>query len=1134
MDDKEKLLSSAEGNDISDKAEDNLGWRAPSAQNQSAETVALCDFQVVDENTDPGVVRRAKTPSGTSTRPKTSSSKKKSKSASASLAESKKRGRQLRSSKNQGGRTLFLSTAMDKRKDFPSETGLVYDEQMAAYHCLWDKNHPERPERITESYKRCVEYGLVKRCTRLEVKTADLCSILLGHDEEIYELVKKSSELNENDLKHESSLFDSVYFHNHSFQAASLVLGGIINIVEQIVDSKVKNGLTITRPPGHHAMYNECNGYCYFNNVAIAAKHGLENLGLQRILIVDWDVHHGQGIQYMFYDDPRVLYFSIHRYELGYFWPNLKESDYDHIGTGRGIGYNINIPWNKTGMSNSEYLAVFHQILMPIAYEFQPELVLVCSGFDAAIGCPEGEMLVEPVCYAHLTHQLMSLANGKLCIVMEGGYCIKSLSECVALTLRTLLGDPCPPLKSLNPPCESALKTIYNALNVLRPYWKSLKMQGICDNDRFSEITSSNNADLYYERMNEKFDEYEIYDSYPSLDSEKVAHFDQVIDNVIRQTDLTKAPNQTCFVYDERMRRHKDPVNPGHPERPDRISRIFTMHEDFNLVNRCQRLPSRSATEDELLLVHSPSHVKRMKDTKTSKNSDLKEMQLQYNSIFFNQDSYECALLAAGCLLQVIDNVLTGKSQNGIAVVRPPGHHAEDESACGFCLFNNVAIAAKYSQKKYNLSRILIVDWDVHHGNGIQHMFERDPGVLYISLHRYDNGTFFPASEDANFDMVGVDEGEGFNVNIPWNKRGLGDFAYISAFHHVVMPIAYEYNPELVIVSAGFDAAQGDPLGGFKVTPEGYAHMTHMLMGLANGKVILALEGGYNLQSISESMAMCTSTLLGDACPILNHPVIPCDSAVKTLQQVLDTQQKYWKCLKYRVDLPAPVKRKKMVRISSDQDSAVSSSTDAWESSVASADQSTDEFIHAMDRLTLDNRQADNQIGNSDMGAAGEVISFDIDDGGIRVDNDDELEGAIGGKSSPVMSPSTTINGLIGQMCVEHDVNELHAVVPLLWCPHLYEVQPVPGAGIDVRQSCMDCGDPAENWICLVCYDVHCGRYINEHMLMHGLSTDHRVVLSFSDLSVWCYGCDSYVHNELVIPAKRAAHISKFGEDIPL
>lgn len=154
-----------------------------------------------------------------------------------------------------------------------------------------------------------------------------------------------------------------------SFDLSLLAVGSTIELVDALMHSRCQNGMAIIRPPGHHAMKAEYNGYCFFNNVAIAAQHALDNCGAQRILIVDWDVHHGQGTQRMFYDDPRVLYFSVHRYEHGMFWPNLRESDYDYVGDGAGAGFNFNVPLNQTGMTNADYLAIWQQLLMPVAIE---------------------------------------------------------------------------------------------------------------------------------------------------------------------------------------------------------------------------------------------------------------------------------------------------------------------------------------------------------------------------------------------------------------------------------------------------------------------------------------------------------------------------------------------------------------------------------------------------------------------------------------------------------------------------------------------------------------------------------------------------------------------------------------------
>lgn len=276
---------------------------------------------------------------------------------------------------------------------------------------------------------------------------------------------------------------------------------------------------------------------------------------------------------------------------------------------------------------------------------------------------------------------------------------------------------------------------------------------------------------------------------------------------------------------------------------------------------------------------------------------DLRHFANNYNSLYMNHESYDCAMLSCGSVVEVCERVVKGELHNGICVVRPPGHHAEATEPMGFCVFNNVAVAANVLKTRYGLKKILILDWDVHHGNGTQNAFYNDPEVLYISIHRYDNMQFYPNSTDAAANSAGEGRGLGFNVNIPWEGGGgLGDADYIHAFQKVVMPIAYEYNPELVIISAGFDAAMEDPLGGCRVTPYGYAQMTHMLSGLAGGRVVVALEGGYNARSVSLSMAAVTAVLLGDLVPSFEYGKVgvPCRKAYEVIEQVVKIQSRYW------------------------------------------------------------------------------------------------------------------------------------------------------------------------------------------------------------------------------------------------
>lgn len=338
-------------------------------------------------------------------------------------------------------------------------TALIYDEEMTKYKLLWVDPvcKIEVPERLTVSHDALVRSGLADRCVSIPVREATDADILLVHSEEYLEAVKKTPYLTLEDLKEFTLQYGDVYFHPNIYHCAKLAAGAALQLVDSVMTGKVRNGMALVRPPGHHSMRSAANGFCVFNNVAIAAKYAKQKYGLQRVLIVDWDIHHGQGVQYSFEDDPSVLYFSWHRYEHQKFWPQLRESDYDCVGKEKGAGFNINVPWNKVGMQNSDYLAVFSHVLLPVAYEFCPDLVLVCAGFDSAIGDPEGEMCATPDIFAHLTHLLMNLAGGKLCAVLEGGYNLTSLAQSVCQTVHTLLGDPAPRPSNIDSPCKRSL-----------------------------------------------------------------------------------------------------------------------------------------------------------------------------------------------------------------------------------------------------------------------------------------------------------------------------------------------------------------------------------------------------------------------------------------------------------------------------------------------------------------------------------------------------------------------------------------------------------------------------------------------------------------------------------------------------
>ncbi|XP_036134163.1 polyamine deacetylase HDAC10 isoform X2 [Molossus molossus] len=358
-------------------------------------------------------------------------------------------------------------------------TALVYHEDMTAARLLWEdpECEIECPERLTTAMGLLQQRGLEQRCLRLTAREASEAELGLVHSPEYVDLLRRTQSLGTAELQALSGQYDAVYFHPSTFHCARLAAGAALQLVDAVLTGAVHNGLALVRPPGHHSQRAAANGFCVFNNVAIAAKHAQQKHGLQRILIVDWDVHHGQGIQYIFEDDPSVLYFSWHRYEHGRFWPYLPESDAVAVGQGPGRGFTVNLPWNQVGMGDADYMAAFLHVLLPLAFEFDPELVLIAAGFDSAIGDPEGQMQATPECFAHLTQLLQVLARGRVCAMLEGGYNLESLSESVCMTVQALLGDPTPPLSRPMVPHHSALESIQSVRAAQAPHWTSLQQQ---------------------------------------------------------------------------------------------------------------------------------------------------------------------------------------------------------------------------------------------------------------------------------------------------------------------------------------------------------------------------------------------------------------------------------------------------------------------------------------------------------------------------------------------------------------------------------------------------------------------------------------------------------------------------------
>uniref|UniRef100_A0AAZ3Q426 Histone deacetylase n=1 Tax=Oncorhynchus tshawytscha TaxID=74940 RepID=A0AAZ3Q426_ONCTS len=378
----------------------------------------------------------------------------------------------------------------------------------------------------------------------------------------------------------------------------------------------------------------------------------------------------------------------------------------------------------------------------------------------------------------------------------------------------------------------------------------------------------------------------------------------------------TKPRFTTGLVYDSLMQKHQCMCGNTHthPEHAGRIQSIWSRLQETGLRGQCECIRGRKATLEELQTVHSEAHVLLYGTNPLRQKLDCSVTPMlvrlpcggvgvDSDTIWNEVHSSTAVRLAVGSVVELVFKVATGELKNGFAVVRPPGHHAEESTPMGFCYFNSVAIAARLLQQRLNVCKILIVDWDVHHGNGTQQAFYDDPNVLYLSLHRYDDGNFFPGSGAP--DEVGSGPGVGFNVNMAFTgglEPPMGDAEYLAAFRSVVMPIANEFSPDVVLVSSGFDAVQGHPppLGGYTLTSKCFGYLTRQLMTLAEGRVVLALEGGHDLMAICDASEACVSALLGNQLDPLPQTLLeqrPNQNAVCSIEKVIETHSKYWRSM---------------------------------------------------------------------------------------------------------------------------------------------------------------------------------------------------------------------------------------------
>lgn len=428
---------------------------------------------------------------------------------------------------------------------------------------------------------------------------------------------------------------------------------------------------------------------------------------------------------------------------------------------------------------------------------------------------------------------------------------------------------------------------------------------------------------------------------------------------------------ETGLYYDAVHRLHYHPDR-KHPERPERVETILAHLASRGVLDKLTVLGQANAVEYSVMAgVHNRHYLRRLRrwenrgaaavegsqQDRDQLLTKLQEEAEQFDSVYLNASSVTCARRATGGLLLLVDRVVgtvgptrspkgvcpvstlsetarphtfnkvsdstihkhstdvshsPPRLRNGLALIRPPGHHAESHSARGFCLVNSVAVAAKHAREHLGLSKVLICDWDVHHGQGTQEMFWNDPSVLYFSVHRHDHGRFWPGSGSP--ERVGEGKGEGYTINVAWNQGGMGDAEYRQVWKKILLPVARAFAPELILVSAGFDGAQGDPMGGCEITPRaGFGTMARMLVeGVpsAEGRVVLALEGGYRLSILGECVEACLEALTGASegggggKDLLGEDdlrdgtdVVILEDAAEAIEKTIAVHGKYWACL---------------------------------------------------------------------------------------------------------------------------------------------------------------------------------------------------------------------------------------------
>ncbi|TMS37730.1 hypothetical protein L596_004605 [Steinernema carpocapsae] len=535
-------------------------------------------------------------------------------------------------------------------------------------------DHPESHKRLTAIIDRLKATDLFSRCAiedgAATVGNFDVECLAATIEAPYLDLLKNVENLSDEELEHEAGKMDSVYFQKESFKAALAVLNLIFEATDAVWDGLYSNAIVIARPPGHHALVGEGNGFCLLNNVAHGAEHAL-SLGAQRVLIVDFDVHHGQGIQRRFEDSGNVTYFSVHRYEGGRYWPHLHESNFTFVGTNEGAGHTVNVPLSKTGANDVDYMAIFWNVLYPLALTVDPDFVIISAGFDACAGDPLGEMNVTPDLYAHWIYHLKAFANGKVVTVLEGGYNHFNQSVAVQRCVEALLGNSVAPIKAISGPSDSISKDILNTLDVQKWYWPALNDGDVAifSNElKTQEIRHQASVQHLHtdpeKTIHKEFEDQErLFSSrkrpkHPvESESLRLRFVNEREDtgNIV-QANLPRFPIEnftpTLSKRDVKVGLAFSRATCGHRatlathENPERVAKTFDHLQAAGLLEKCSLLEGSAASDKDLQLVHSKEHIEFV-----SKLHD--DSGLLSEDLYANESTEAAARHSVGCVLKV-------------------------------------------------------------------------------------------------------------------------------------------------------------------------------------------------------------------------------------------------------------------------------------------------------------------------------------------------------------------------------------------------------------------------------------------------------------------------------------------------